>query len=272
MLRAMSTYIAVKERLSPGLLNDFVRGGAQAIEIFAARGHFDYTNKSHVAEIAKWFKSEGVELNSMHSPMFADAQWERNNTQPISIADADKRHRIESVDEIKRALEVAEILPFRFLVQHIGNGGESFSDRKFDDAMTALEHLRAFAKPLGVNVLIENTPNELSTPEKLVEMIRVAHFKDVGVCFDFGHAHIMNTVAKDFETVKDYVRSTHVHDNARDRDAHLWPGEGGIDWKEAMQLLSSAHHVPPVLMEIEGVDGADISASMSKAFSKLESA
>jgi sugar phosphate isomerase/epimerase len=269
MLRAMSTYVGVKERLHPGLLDGFVRGGAQSIEIFAAKGHFDYTNRSQVVEISRWFKSESVALNSMHSPMFADSQWGRNNTEPINIAETDKRQHIAAVDEIKRALEVAEILPFRFLVQHIGNSGESFSERKFDAAMNAIEHLRAFAKPLGVNVLIENIPNELSTPEKLKDMIRIAHFQDVGVCFDFGHAHMMNTVASDFESLKPLIRSTHVHDNNRDRDAHLWPGAGNIDWKEAMEMLGTAEHVP-ALLEIEGIEGMNTSAEMAKAYKTLE--
>ena len=35
--------------------------------------------------------------------------------------------------------------------------------------MTCIEHLRAFAKPLGVSILLENIPNEFSAPEKLVE-------------------------------------------------------------------------------------------------------
>src|SRR5258706_16094143 len=101
--------------------------------------------------------------------------------------------------------------------------------------MSTIEHLRAFAKPLGVTMLVENIPNELSTPEKLVEMIRTSHFDDVGVCFDFVHAHIASAVAPDFETVRDYVRSTHVHDNDRNQDSHLWPGEGTIDWKFAIE-------------------------------------
>ena len=36
MQRAMSTYVYVKQRLHPGLLDGLVRGGAEAIEIFAA--------------------------------------------------------------------------------------------------------------------------------------------------------------------------------------------------------------------------------------------
>jgi len=61
-----------------------------------------------------------------------------------------------------------------------------------------------------------------------------------------------------------------VHDNARDRDAHLWPGEGSINWKEALELLRSAPHVPPLLMEIEGDEKADVAAKMGEAFRRLE--
>ncbi|MEO5935843.1 MAG: sugar phosphate isomerase/epimerase family protein [Terriglobales bacterium] len=266
----MSTFVAIKDRLHPGLLDALVRGGAQAVEIFCARGHFDYTDRAHVKEIAQWFKANPVTLNSLHSPMFTDTDWGRDGTPPVNLTERDKKLRIDAMDEVKRALEVAEVMPFRFLIQHLGNPGESFHEAKFEAAMTAIEHLRAFAKPLGVTVLVENIPNEISEPEKLVELIRTAHFDDVGVCFDIGHAHIMNTVARDFAIVKDYVRSTHIHDNARDRDAHLWPGEGNVDWKEGINLLRTAPHAPPLLLEIEGVEGRDFVPDMVKAFNVLD--
>ena len=73
MLKAISTYVYLKERLHPGLLDGLARGGAQAIEIFAARQHFDYANrKQHVREIGDWFHTSGISLHSLHSPMFAD--------------------------------------------------------------------------------------------------------------------------------------------------------------------------------------------------------
>src|SRR5438552_3884865 len=197
MLKAMSTYVYVKERLHPGLLDGLVRGGAQAIEIFAARPHLDYANrKQHVREIAQWFQTSGVPLNSVHSPMFADYELGRTGAPAVNIADSDRARRIEAMDEINRALEIAEQIPFRFLVQHMGNANEEFEERKFEAAMTSLEHLRAFAKPLGVRLLLENIPNELSTPEKLVEFIQASRFDDVGVCFDLGHAHIAGGVAQ----------------------------------------------------------------------------
>ena len=273
MLKAISTYVYVKERLHPGLLDGLVRGGAQAIEIFAARQHLDYANrKQHVREIADWFHASGVPLNSVHAPLYADYERGRTGAPPINVTSTDRASRVDAMDEIKRALELAEHIPFRFLVQHLGVSGESFDDRKFEAAMTSVEHLRAFAKPLGVRILLENIPNELSTPERLVEFIRAAHFDDVGVCFDFGHAHIMSDVPQAFETAKSYIHSTHVHDNAKNEDLHLWPGSGSIDWKEAMELLRSAPHTPPLLLEVEGNEKLNPAEKMSEAFEKLENA
>ena len=203
MQKAMSTYVYVKERLHPGLLDAMVRGGAQAIEIFAARQHLDYANrKQHVREIADWFRGSGVPLNSVHSPMHTDYEMGRAGAPPVNVASTDRAHRVEAMDEIKRALEIAEQIPFRFLVQHIGLSNDSFDERKFDAAMTSVEHLRAFAKPLGVQILLENIPNELATPDRLVEFIRASHFDDVGVCFDVGHAHMMGSVPEAFEILR----------------------------------------------------------------------
>jgi len=273
MQNAISTFIYVKERLHPGLLDGLVRGGAQAIEIFAARQHIDYANrKQHVREIADWFRSSGIPLNSVHAPLYADYEWGRTGSPPVNVASTDRAGRIDAMDEIKRALELAEQIPFRFLIQHIGITSESFDDRKFEAAMTSVEHLRAFAKPLGVRILLENIPNELSTPERLVEFIQTSHFEDVGVCFDFGHAHMMTDVPQAFETLKGYIHSTHVHDNAKDRDAHLWPGAGSIDWKQAIELLRSAPQTPPLLLEIEENEKINPIEKMSETFKELEAA
>jgi len=272
MLRAVSTFVYVKERLHPGILDGLSHNGAQSIEIFAARQHIDYANrKQHVKEIAEWFRASGIPLNSVHSPLYADYEWGRAGAPPVNIASTDRAGRIEAMDEIKRALEIAEQIPFRFLVQHLGTPNEDFSEKKFEAAMTSIEHLRAFAKPLGVRILLENIPNELSTPEKLVEMIRGAHFDDVGVCFDVGHAHIMTSVREAFEILRGYICSTHLHDNKKDKDSHLWPGDGTVDWKETMNLLRTRADQYPLLLELKEVpELAQPLATVNEIFDRLE--
>jgi sugar phosphate isomerase/epimerase len=273
MLKAVSTYLYVKERLHPGILDGLTRNGVQAIEIFAARQHLDYANrKAHVKEIAEWFRGSGVPLNSVHSPLYADYDWGRTGGTPINLASIDRAGLVEATDEVKRALEIAEQIPFRFLIQHLGLPNESYSEKKFESAMTSIEHLRAFAKPLGVRILLENIPNELSTPERLVEMIHTAHFDDVGICFDFGHAHMMNSVRESFEILRQQICSTHVHDNNKDRDSHLWPGKGTIDWKEAMELLRSAPQTPALMLELDWDEKVNPLEKLGETFEKLETA
>jgi len=136
--------------------------------------------------------------------------------------------------------------------------------------MTSIEHLRAFAKPLGVRILLENILNEISTPDKIVEFIQKTHFDDVGVCFDVGHAHLLGSIPEAFEILKPYVCSTHIHDNQKDKDSHLWPGKGTINWKETMELLRSAPQVPPLLLEIEGEEKVSPVDKMAETFDKLE--
>jgi len=252
MLKAVSTYIHVNERLHPGLLDGLARSGAAAIEVFATRSHFNYTDPQQIRELASYFRSTpNLEFHSMHSPLSADDGW-REHGKPLDISARDRKDRIEAMDEIKHAIEVAESAPYRFLVQHIGNPNESFDPRNFEAALSSIEHLRAFAKPLGVKLLLENIPNEISAPDKIVEMILALHYDDIGVCFDVGHAHLCEGVVKSFDSLKSYIRSTHVHDNRKDRDSHILPGDGTVDWKEAIDLIKTAPHVPACLLELDG--------------------
>ena len=49
--------------------------------------------------------------------------------------------------------------------------------------MTALEHLRAFASPLGVKLNVENILNEVTEPPSAGDPA-TGHFSDIGFCLD----------------------------------------------------------------------------------------
>ena len=216
MRKAVSTYLFVKERLHPGILDGLARSGVQAVEIFAARQHLDYANrKAHVKEIADWFRGSGVPLNSVHSPLYADYEWGRAGAPPSIWHPPTARRALRRWTRSSGRWKSPSRFPSVFWCSTLGTPTESFSEKKFEAAMTSIEHLRAFAKPLGVRILLENIPNELSTPDRLVEMIKRAHFDDVGVCFDFGHAHWMGSVSKAFEI----LRTSHsLHARSRQRE------------------------------------------------------
>ena len=97
-------------------------------------------------------------------------------------------------------------------------------------------------------------------------------FCGIGVCFDCGHAHMMGGIPEAFATLKKHICSTHVHDNNKEKDSHLWPGTGSIDWKETMELLRTAPQTPPLLLEIEGEEKKNSVEDVSATFRKLEEA
>ena len=245
MLKAISSHVFLQQRLHPGLLDVFARAGAQGVELFAARQHFDYTSRPHVRELADWFRSNTVEPFSMHAPMFPDAEMGRGGTPAVNVIHPDKARRIDGMDEIKRALE---------------------------HAITALEHLRTYASPLGVRLLIENLQSDVATPAHLLEILNVAHLDTIGVCLDVGHAHLADGVPAALTELRDRIRSTHLHDNKGDKDTHLWPGEGTISWDDTLQELRSAPQTPAGVLEIHynlGETTDSVAEKARRAFDKF---
>ena len=274
MNRVLSTHLFVGHRLSVAWLNRVMQAGIPAVEIFCARQHLDYRNRAQVTELGHWFADAALKLHSLHAPMYSDEIWGRSGPHSvITITEPVKAQRLHMVDEIKRALEIAETIPFRYLIQHVGVSGEEFSERKVDAAFSALEELSLFARQRGVEILLENIPNELSTAERLRDFIEVTHL-DLGFVFDVGHANIGEGVEAAYEIMKDRIRSTHVHDNNGKDDKHLFPlmAEGGtVDWKRTMRLLGSRPDQYPLLLELREVEGMEHPLDrVNEVFDRLE--
>jgi len=106
--------------------------GRAAVEIFAARQHFDYTSREHVAELSAWFRSNPLEPFSMHAPLFPIAKWAVPAHPPSTCFILRKSRRIDAMDEIKRALEAAEHIPFRNLIVHLGERTDLWSPRTIE--------------------------------------------------------------------------------------------------------------------------------------------
>ncbi|MGI8741173.1 MAG: sugar phosphate isomerase/epimerase family protein [Bryobacteraceae bacterium] len=275
MDHVLSTHLFVNHRLTTVWLDRVWQAGVPAVEIFCAQQHLDYRNRAQVAELAAWFRDSQLKLHSLHSPMYKDNVWGRSGPDAvITITEPVKSKRMAMVDEIKRALEVAETVPFRYLIQHVGVGEEEYDERRVDAAFSSLEEINLFARQRGVDVLLENIPNALSSAERLMLFLGQTHLK-LGFCLDVGHANINEGVAQAFDIMKDRIRSTHLHDNDGESDSHLFPfySEGGtIDWKKTMSLLRSRPGQYPLLLELkEQPNVANPFDTVKRIFEKLES-
>jgi len=274
MQPGLSTHVFLQQRLHPGLLDAMLRGlapyGVPVIEVFAARHHFDYTDRSIVRDLAIWFRDAGVQP-TLHQPLYTESHWSRHSAPTVNLIDPEKSRRIDAMDEVKRALESAEMIPFTALTLHLGLKGDPWTPRALENSLTAIEHLKAFAHPLGVKILLENLQNEVTTPEHLLEILNIGHFSNVGIALDLAHAHLSNPeknrgVDEAVELLKPRIAAVNLHDNRGRHDDHLWPildpagenvTESGtqdpaipIDWANAARHLAALPPATPAILEI----------------------
>jgi sugar phosphate isomerase/epimerase len=276
MEHVLSTHIFVNHRLTTFWLEKIWQAGVPAVEIFCARQHLDFRDKAQINELGHWFRDSELKIHSLHSPMYGDDMWGRSGPNSyINITEPLKSKRMTMLDDIKRALDIADVIPFRYLIQHIGVSEEEYDEHKVESAFTALEEINLFARERGVEVLLENIPNQLSSAERLVSFLDQTHLK-MNFCLDVGHANMKEGISTAFSIMKGRIRSTHLHDNNGTEDNHFWPfyaPAGTIDWKATMKLLRSQPDQYPLLLELREFPEHPLPQSfevVKQIFEKLE--
>ena len=235
----------VSRRLTTELLGQIAQAGFEAVEIFGTRGHFDYTTKQEVQAMADALSQHGLALASLHAPTSRDLSATREGGTPLSITEVERVRRVEAMDELKRVIDVAEDLPYSRLILHMGGPRETADPRKRDAAFSSLEHLVLHAHHRGVTIAVENTTSEMGDPAYLRTFVDETRLTDLRFNFDIGHAHLADgpeaeRIGKAFAPLRELVISAHIHDNHGEKDEHLPPYDGTIDWESAVKTMKSA--------------------------------
>lgn len=267
MQRILSTYLFVSRRLTTELLGQIAGAGFDALEIFATRSHFDYTTKQEVQAMASALTQHGLALSSLHAPTSRDLSATREGGTPLSITEVERVRRIEAMDELKRVLDVAEDLPYSRLILHMGGSRETADPRKRDAAFSSLEHLVLHAHHRGVTIAVENTTSEMGDPAYLRAFVDETRLTGLRFNFDIGHAYLADgleneRIEKAFAPLRELAVSAHIHDNHGEKDEHLPPFDGTIDWESAVKLLKSAPEPTlPLTLELKERSGPDTPAT-----------
>jgi sugar phosphate isomerase/epimerase len=278
MQRILSTYMFVSKKLTRELLAQVRGAGFEGVEIFGSRSHFDYTSRDEIRNIRQALADNHLEMLSLHAPTHRDLSANREGGLPLSVTEVERVRRVEAMDELKRAIDVAEDLPFGRMILHMGGSRETADPRKRDAAFSSLEHLILHARHLGVTICVENTTSEMGEPAYLRSFVNETRL-GLKVNFDIGHAHLADgpegeRIGKSFEPVRELVVSAHIHDNHGDKDEHLPPYEGSIDWSTALPVLRSGNVKDlPLTLELKektGHDAPSLAEQLSAAAKSLD--
>lgn len=197
-------------------------------------------------ERIKLYKSVGYD--------FVALEWKKDFEQNIDFINFAKRYNLqiddihlsyekindlwienefEFVNYLKQCIDVISSIDNikKDVILHITKSATppEFNQIGFENIISLLE----YGKQKNVNVLLEN----LRRPDFLEKVIE-KYDKDLGLCFDVGHAHLY--MDNYFDYLKKYsnlIQTTHIHDNNKDRDAHLGLYLGNIDWKKTIDAL-----------------------------------
>lgn len=270
----VSTHLFHEKRLSRDHLVDIAAHGFEAVEVFATRSHFDYRNAQAMTDLREWLHDTRLELHSVHAPIFeamAGGRW----VGSFSNASGGEVRRRQAIDETRATLEIARVVPFRYLVVHLGMPTVEKvppGDNQPAAARRSVEEIAQVAADAHVQVALEVIPNPLSTPAALCRLIEDdLEGLDVGVCLDYGHAHLGGDVVEAIETLSGHLVTTHVHDNGGSRDDHLVPFAGRIDWDMAMMSTQKVGYDGAFMFEVADTGNAvEVLAKTAAARERLE--
>jgi len=254
----ISTHLFHEQRLNREHLVHIAAHGFEAIELFATRTHFDYHDAQAAAQLAEWLSDTQLELHSVHAPIVDSLKGGRW-VGSFSNASGDETRRKAALAETEATLGLAKHLPFGYLVVHLGMPTSEQvppGDNQPSAARRSLEDIVEMASRVGVRVAVEVIPNALSTAHALARLIEEdLDGADIGVCLDYGHAHLFGDVGDVIETLSGHLWTTHVHDNGGTRDDHLLPYAGTIDWDAAMMETQKVGYDGALMFEV--ADGGD---------------
>ena len=269
----VSTHLFHEQRLTRDHLVHVAAHGFESLELFATRSHFDYHDLSARAELAEWLSDTRLQLHSVHAPAFAalrNGRW----VGAFSNAASDETRRRAAIGEAEAALALARHVPFQYLVTHLGVPPSEVvgTDNQRQAARRSIEDLVTLAAKENVRVAIEVIPNPLSSADNLVHLIEEdLDGLDVGICLDYGHAHLMGDLGEAIETLSGHLWTTHVHDNGGTRDDHLVPYAGTIDWDAAMMTTQKIGYEGVFMLEVGDTgDPVEVLRRSVKARERLE--
>jgi sugar phosphate isomerase/epimerase len=188
----------------------------------------------------------GVELwlNWPQEPeVFARDNWKEVKGWLAGVKRLSVHSKCDNKDwaSITNEIELSSFLKADLLVVHVLNFGVVETANKLEIDESYFYEVLRFAEDHNVTLALEN--GYLSSLQRFCALAGPERLK---VCLDIGHA---NTSQAGMETgaleafigeFADRIIHLHFHDNHGKIDEHLVPGEGSIDWRRVLRLLSDA--------------------------------
>lgn len=224
--------------------------GISAIEMNS--GFTNGKTDKEIEEIGKQYKEAGIELYSYHLPF----------SQEDDIALFYETKRRESIKRLIRIMEQASLLGSKVVILHPSTSHYCIEVEGFERYLfqmeKSLKELIPAAERLNLVIALENMLPGMdgnrfgSRPEHFTIFAERFSHPHFGFCLDTGHANVSyhpDGPIVFFDVMKKYLVAFHIQDNPGDRDVHLAPGYGLVNWKKLFKKMYEMKFSHPVCIE-----------------------
>lgn len=175
----------------------------------------------------------------------------------VNIASLQEQSRINSVDQIKKSIDLANEIDAEAVVVHPGLATflakKYFLDDVYKTANKSIKEIGEYSKDLGILTTIENMPNfESMIYQNIEDLHETVTSLDMSMTLDIGHGNHVGYSADGM--IFDSIKHIHIHDNLGDDDTHLPLGEGNIDLKRIVNTLEDKNYDGIYIIEVNDYD------------------
>lgn len=215
---------------------DFVVDKEFNPEIYFNGDALDNYREEDLQKIKTALRRKGLSI-TIHAP-FMD----------LSPGGVDSKVKKATIERLDQTIEVASFFQPQMIIFHPGYNKWFFDGNVelwLKNSLKTWEPLLKKAEKMGIPIALENIfEEEPSSLKKLISAINSSYFN---FCFDTGHFHLFSTVAMKewFDSLGNYIKEVHLHDNFKTSDDHLPPGDGEIDFDLFFQLIKH-HGINPI--------------------------
>lgn len=234
---------ACTERSILDMLPAIAASGTRAIEVGTPPRHFDPWQQDQVSRLGDRLRELAIEPVAIHAPFGG----------VLDLADPNPHHRHAAVSAILTASSAIKQLGGRTVVVHPSDLDRNHHDvgARLRDCAASLQRLAESCRQEGVRVAVETPLPHLigGSPDEFTWLLSQLD-PSVGVCLDTGHVSLGHAWEAFVGIADGRLVHVHAHDNRGNRDDHLPPGEGHLDWAAVRSGLERVGFDGWVMLEL----------------------
>lgn len=243
------------------ILPAIAAAGAAGVEIGTPPGHFDPWHAAHVESLRHGLVANHLEAVSIHAPFGG----------PLDLADPNPHHRYAAIGASLTAAAAIKRLGGRLVIAHPSDLRRDQHDvpARVADAARSLTLLADACAERGLTLLVESPLPHLigGHPDEFRRILELLP-PSVGVCLDTGHTALGRHWHHFIDIAGHRLRHVHASDNFGERDDHLPPGRGHLDWRDIARTLRSVDFDGWIVLELACPGREPLAPYLANAFAE----